>query len=369
MCLISVDNIFYESYTQCESEVEDSMNQMNSIAVERERPLKKLFHHPDMTTILPLYLIQNLSCYLTYNDLRSFSCVSRSCYLFIRKGISLIQSLDASSSDFGTDLRGLKVLLNFRNLKRLDLSGNFIDRTTVKIFGELKCLYHLDLSSNKAALPADHSLVALSHLNSLNINDNFLQASHFFALSMLTKLTHLGVEAKHQLTSIPSCFLLSLTKLQSLNVSRNPGFMDDFFQHLGKLTCLKALNLSHCKLGDIGDHLTKLTNLERLNLSRTALISVHMNLAGFTKLKHLDINHNQLGEQGVTDLALPASITTLNISSTGVTLKESQVLFKLPCLREIILFPNPIARGLTLPLIFNGVEILGAQTTRFALNN
>lgn len=321
-------------------------------------PLKSLLHDRPVQPAFPLYLIRALSNYLSFEDFRVLSRVSRAFYIFIAEGFPLLLKLNAEGC-FGTSNKNYVILTRLTNLESIDLSSNSIDRKDLDIVLKLTNLRRLDLSSNQTVLPLDESLQKLVKLDTLKVSDNFLRTSHFLAISMMTQLTHLTLNAKRLITPIPSCFLKTLTQLQILDISRNSAFEDRFFMALAALTSLRKLNVSRCKLTG-GSHLSLAQNLESLNLSRTGLIQVGIKLDKLTKLKHLDISYNRLGDDGIKKLMIPTSLTSLNLSHTELNFSESVVPFEITTqLKTLVLYPNPLSEyALKLFDLYTRLEIL-----------
>ncbi|XP_052300219.1 receptor-like protein 14 isoform X7 [Citrus sinensis] len=202
---------------------------------------------------------------------------------------------------YGTSasLLNMSLFHPFEELQRLDLLGNWFtgiyENRAYDSFGSLKQLKILDLGGNffnDSILPY---LNTLTSLTTLILSDNSIEGSR----------TKQG--------------LANLRYLQVLDLSWNFNITSGSLTRLGlaNLTNLKKLDLAYCGITTI-QGLAKLKNLEALDLSYNYYI--HGSLEGLANLTHLqvlDLSYNQnLTMLGFADLP---NLKTLDLHSCGIT--------------------------------------------------
>ena len=193
---------------------------------------------------------------------------------------------------------------------------------------EKKAIYDALLKEIKAYYAEIEAL----DMSGKKIADSKFEGANTGCLVMFTGLTSLnlsdtGITEIGGLAPDEDKGLTGMTKLETLDLSNNPGMKDtDDTKVLGALkdlTKLKELDLSGCTgISDLGG-LSTLTSLEELNLSNNTGIKDAANakvlgaLENLTQLKKLDLN----GCTGIYDLGgikKANSLESLDISNTGM---------------------------------------------------
>ncbi|XP_029463825.1 transforming growth factor beta activator LRRC32-like [Rhinatrema bivittatum] len=204
-------------------------------------------------------------------------------------------------------------------VKTLDLSHNFIQSLTENATSKLLSLEHLDLSSNRLEILESGALRVLPQLQELILAANQLHKNYLSngkALASLARLKFLDLSANNLDNDMVHCYLVNITSLEKLDLSRNKmtkvsadtfygtpklveisltsnyimAIEEGTFEALVNLTVLNlAMNSLHC----ISNF--NLINLQVLNLSSNALECF---LTEETDEQHqlqvLDLSHNQL---------------------------------------------------------------------------
>ncbi|AEE35563.1 receptor like protein 14 [Arabidopsis thaliana] len=183
-----------------------------------------------------------------------------------------LKALDLSANDFSSlvELQELKVLTNLevlglawnhldgpipkevfcemKNLRQLDLRGNYFEGQLPVCLGNLNKLRVLDLSSNQLSGNLPASFNSLESLEYLSLSDNNFEG--FFSLNPLANLTKLKV------------FRLSSTS-EMLQVETESNWLPKFQ--------LTVAALPFCSLGKIPNFLVYQTNLRLVDLSSNRL--------------------------------------------------------------------------------------------------
>ncbi|XVF65158.1 hypothetical protein PTKIN_Ptkin09bG0224200 [Pterospermum kingtungense] len=210
------------------------------------------------------------------------------------------------------------LFLPFKELKRLDLSGNFISGFE-KLSVALGNLEILDLSENYLNDTILLSLSQLSSVKHLNLAGNFFSGSNlgkgFEWLSRLSNLETLDLGGNSLKNSI-LVHIDGLSSLKSLSLWGNKLEGTVHLHELNNLTMLKNLDLSWNNIDsiqssnqDMGSQLN-LNNLEELDLSYNLFDdSIFASLKEFPNLKSLLISANEL--KGSIDMKELAALTIL----------------------------------------------------------
>lgn len=139
-------------------------------------------------------------------------------------------------------------------------------------------------------------------------------------LLALVNLQHLELDYFYKLTDASAAYIGQLPRLKSLKMLV-PQFTDDGLAHLSAR--LETLWL--CISSNITDaglaHLGKLSNLTDLSLSHNRLVTGAgiKHLASLSKLQHLDLYSCPIADDGCVHLAALCELETLKIGGTKVT--------------------------------------------------
>ena len=187
-----------------------------------------------------------------------------------------LKTLDLSHNNLTTIPKQIRIL---QSLIVLNLSHNNIEVLPPELFTACTGLQHMDLSHNSLrTLPVQ--FIRLSRLHHLDISSNPLELYAFRkAFERLTKLQYLN------LSNTGRCYFDSSDQTASQQTNIN---------NLCKLVCLKDLDLSHNHLSKIPPDLFKLTNLRRLNLSFCKLKDISSSIGAWTQLQTLDLSGNSI---------------------------------------------------------------------------
>lgn len=289
---------------------------------------------------LHVYLILEFSQYLSYADLRAMSIVCRDFYNFVKSGIFCVRFLNASKSKIGETISSV-FISRLSDLIGLDLSNNFMRVETLKPILLLTQLRKLNLSSSLVELEGDWS--ALKKLEILNLSKNFIKIQNLTTLRVLESVTELDISGNNSLIKLPSDAITSLTKLEILNISKNP-LGQSTIEVISLCMSLRCLDISECWIGlDGALSLGGLTNLESLKMRKTALIATGVCFSRLTKLSLLEVAGNGIYTTGLTQLAMPLSLTCVDLARTKMEDASLIHLTHLTNLREINLEGNEIS--------------------------
>jgi Leucine-rich repeat (LRR) protein len=241
-----------------------------------------------------------------------------------------LESLDLSrnllTGSLPYQLRDLTRLSSFR-LSNNFLKGNVIDPLDRNGF-ILPPLYlrdsllELDLSSNFLTGTLPYKIVTLSSLESLNLSSNAFTGAIPEGISLLNHLSTLGLAGNSFTGSIPNGISL-LTNLISLGLSTKlPNFLSlpTTWEFLSSMTKLESLDLSRNYVGFFPTQITNLTNLEDLNLSYNSITgSIPPEIALLTNLKRLDLNVNSFTGSIPTEIGLMTNVEDLYLERNSFT--------------------------------------------------
>jgi hypothetical protein len=264
-----------------------------------------------------------------------------------------LESVNFSGNSLGTPLSALAKL---PNLRKLDLSGDYISNEMLADVALLTQLTELDLHRN--FLTSVEALTNLVNLETLDLSDNgdFNSTAMVLApLAGLDKLKTLNLFGTLTSTLQP---LASLTLLETLSFGVRK--IDDI-SPLANLVNLQSLDLQSSELTDIGA-LTALTKLQKLNLSYNQL-SDFAPLQGLTNLTELSLKGTTLSS--LASLAPLTKLTKLDVSYDSLT--DVTVLGTLPALQWLDLSSNTTLTSLA-PLVSSSYIGAGDDITAEALD-
>ncbi|KAK0079520.1 hypothetical protein PV325_001105 [Microctonus aethiopoides] len=203
-------------------------------------------------------------------------------------GMPSLQQLDISGNSlFQISTEQFR---NLRNLRILNISRNRIRSLPRDIFEGTR-IELLDLSYNKITIVPSPTFLEVAYtLRDLNLAENFIE--HLDALAFPTsQLTSLNLANNH-LTILPDNSFVSLTKLQSLNLSQN-YLQANFKELLHYLPGLRHLYMINCGFRQIP--ILPLTNLNILDLSFNDIDNIkQVDTQYFPHLKVLKLVNNSL---------------------------------------------------------------------------
>ncbi len=266
-----------------------------------------------------------------------------------------LESVDFSNNSLGTPLSALAKL---PNLRKLDLSGDYVTNEALAGVALLTQLSELDLHDN--FLSSVEALAPLVNLETLDLSNNadynnVLAPMDLAPLAGLTRLKTLDLFGTLTGTLEP---LTSLTQLETLSFGARK--LDDI-SPLAKLVNLQSLDLQSSELTDIGD-LIPLTKLQKLDLSYNP-ISDFTPLEGLTNLTELSLKQTTLSS--LASLAPLTKLTTLDVSNDSLT--DVTVLGNLPALQWLDVSSNTTLTSLA-PLVSSNYIGAGDDITAEALD-
>nr|XP_043619143.1 receptor-like protein 49 [Erigeron canadensis] len=218
----------------------------------------------------------------------------------------------ANSDLAGPHLNSSRMLPNIR---RLDLSWNWIEGRFPSVLTNMSSLLALDLSGNLL----DSSIPIIPSLQKLVLSHNDIQHIEHIGIWGQCHLKHLSVsenylgELNGPSTNISNC---SHYAFELLDLSRN-GFTGFLPESFGRLTSLRVLYLGSNSLkGPIPKALGRLRFLERLDLSYNQLDGPIPTITG--QLKELNLQNNQLTGPIPASLGGLASLEVFSVSSNSL---------------------------------------------------
>lgn len=197
--------------------------------------------------------------------------------------------------------------------------------------GQLTKLKYLNIQSKLAEFP-----VGITQLKELTELKLFISNDQFFntvppEVAQLTQLKELTFTSLSGNFPVNFCHMTSLERidlgysnfedfpeevtklanLKALKLNFNENLnLSGLFGKLHKISSLKNLDLSFCKLNELPSEIALLDQVEHLNLSGCHLRTLPAHIEDMVSLKYLDLSHNQFE-------ALP------------------EILHKLPCLEQV----------------------------------
>ncbi|KAL7618391.1 hypothetical protein Lser_V15G02305 [Lactuca serriola] len=161
------------------------------------------------------------------------------------------------------------------------------------------------------------SISHLKHLTVLSLNDCYFVGRIPRSLSNLTQLTYLALGVNKFTGSVP--LLVSLSKLEVLQLSGNKFEKGCFPNWLGKLTELSELYLSYMNINSqLPLLLVNLTKLSELHLGKNSLTGrIPSWLFNFTQLTKLELYMNQLHGPTPNTFSIFKSLEFLDLGSNN----------------------------------------------------
>jgi Leucine-rich repeat (LRR) protein len=238
---------------------------------------------------------------------------------------------------------GVKALEGLRNLRWLDLSGNFsladdalrsirqlpalqvlkVDGTEITDRGVAYLrnlgLQELDLGGTEITDRALRDIGTLTDLRSLVVGSNVITDRGIAYLLKCKRLTELGLYG----TRISNSGLLLLSRchrLQALSIGGNKRITDDGLRAVAALPKLEALSLLDAPITDRGlSHLVKCRHLKRLNLEGTAITDAALpSLRKLKSLTDLHLHGTNLTNDQIEGLSLSLSRTRIHYAYSKI---------------------------------------------------
>ncbi|KAL8239825.1 hypothetical protein R6Q59_016392 [Mikania micrantha] len=228
------------------------------------------------------------------------------------------------------------LFLNFKELRRLDLSLNYIGNTFVSSglerLSELKKLENLNLGYNfieTNIFPSLSELTSLkilnlTYVNGYNMNSPTHDISEFQIPENLEVLilAENGYYGTLQMQDSGSQETYKLSRLKSLNLADN-YFNESLITALATFTSLKTLNLQHNSLSRSfpSQEISKLTDLEMLDLSSNSLnatpsIQDCKSLMRLERLESVSLALNYFNKSNISCLSFLPSLNILDLSGS-----------------------------------------------------
>ncbi|OJJ20865.1 hypothetical protein BKI52_09800 [marine bacterium AO1-C] len=196
-------------------------------------------------------------------------------------------------------------------------SLTIINRNLSSISDEIRNLTHLkylNIQSKLSTFPVGLvELVALEELKLFISNDQFFNTVPA-EVSQLCKLKSLTFTSLAGEFPVNFCFIVplesidlgysnfkdfpeevsQLTNLKSVKLNFNENLhLKGVFRKLSKISGLKHLDLSFCKLDKLPEEIALLDQIETLNLSGCHLFDIPIHIEDMVSLRSIDISHNQ----------------------------------------------------------------------------
>lgn len=133
--------------------------------------------------------------------------------------------------------------------------------------------------------------------------------------------------------------------LESLDISDCVQFdSDNLIKVMSRLPLLVTINISNCSSlsGFIFDRFTEFQNLCSVSSSGNQQMefeSVSRFLGSSSKIKRLCLSRSHIFKCGLMDMALCKSLDSLDVSSCGLTIVSSWLMFAILCSHMVIRIP------------------------------
>ncbi|KAK4281311.1 hypothetical protein QN277_012824 [Acacia crassicarpa] len=188
------------------------------------------------------------------------------------------------------------ILRNFKNLRRMVMTGNGFYGEIPNLIGDLLGLEEITLSRNQLAGELPGSLANLKKLKLLDLSQNNFEGSIPESLGNLTELLKLDMRSNRFTGQIPGSFR-HLQRLEFLDLSFNHFGHFGIPLFLGEIPRLKEVYLSENSLGGkIPEIWENLASVKRIGFSDLGLIGNIPASMGFylRNLSYLGLDNNKL---------------------------------------------------------------------------
>lgn len=204
--------------------------------------------------------------------------------------------------------------MDLKNLKRLILNNNFLEKIGKNTFSSLTNLQTLDLSSNLLSIIDSEAFSALENLFFLYLHDNCIKAmdKFHFASNEFQKI-HLSMNL---ITALPH--MENVNRIHELDLSSNKIEILNFRKYF---TVLHSLKVSRNKISSvIADNQTPIVHsINSLYMSQNNITNTFQ-LAEFINLIQLDLSQNPIDYQMNIDfLNRHKKLAALNLTDTNLT--------------------------------------------------
>ncbi|RAL49518.1 hypothetical protein DM860_012951 [Cuscuta australis] len=251
-----------------------------------------------------------------------------------------LQVLDAYNNNFTASLPA-KGILGLKNLRHLDLGGNFFYGEIPKGYGDLVGLEYLSLAGNDLHGKIPQELGNLTSLKELYLGYyNVYEGGIPMEFGKMENLLHLDMSSCGLDGEIPSQ-LGNLKNLDTLFLHINL-LSGSIPRELGNLSALQSLDLSDNSLtGEIPPEFRSFKNLHLLNLFMNRLHgSIPDFISGFPELRVLGLWKNNFTGVVPRSLGRNQKLRELDLSSNKLTGTIPENLCSSRRLRVLILLKN-----------------------------
>lgn len=211
--------------------------------------------------------------------------------------------------------------------------------TLINIRSELDCLVELNLSKNNLFNGDEifKSLSVLRNLKRLNLSENFLNGMLSTHVGLLTKLEVFNLDVNNLSSLCPA--IQQWENIKVFTISDNS--LTSLPQECSKWQTITILNMKNNKITDIGNLPQYWPNLERLYLGTNLINTIPFEIGNCKELSILDLSCNGIQTLPLS-LANCSNLQYLFLGSNKIEYLPPEIFVSLTKLTELHLYKNKI---------------------------